>query len=102
MRKRISSWFRWGKYHKGLFRTTLKLSFQFHHMLTALFAVLDTVRLILTAQAAPLTARTIVSCYSSMLVTLVMSLGAGICLAVMGRRIKLRNAAAAISEGAVS
>ena len=21
----------WGKYHKGLFRTTLKLSFQFHH-----------------------------------------------------------------------
>lgn len=22
----------WGKYHKGLFRTTLKLSFQFHHI----------------------------------------------------------------------
>ena len=21
----------WGRYHKGLFRTTLKLSFQFHH-----------------------------------------------------------------------
>lgn len=21
----------WGKYHKGLFKTTLKLSFQFHH-----------------------------------------------------------------------
>lgn len=21
----------WGKYHKGLFRTTLRLSFQFHH-----------------------------------------------------------------------
>ena len=21
----------WGKYHKGLFRTTMKLSFQFHH-----------------------------------------------------------------------
>ena len=21
----------WGKYHRGLFRTTLKLSFQFHH-----------------------------------------------------------------------
>ena len=39
-------------------------------------------------QAAPLTARTIFSCYSSMLVTLVMSLGAVICLAVMGHRIK--------------
>ena len=57
-------------------------------MLTALFAVLDTVRLILTAQAAPLTVRTIFSCYSSMLVTIVMSLGAVICLAVMGHRIK--------------
>lgn len=57
-------------------------------MLTALFAVLDTVRLILTAQAAPLTVRTIFSCYRSMLVTLGMSLGAVICLAVMGHRIK--------------
>lgn len=57
-------------------------------MLTALFAVLDTVRLILTAQAAPLTVRTIFSYYSSMLVMLVMSLGAVICLAVMGYRIK--------------
>lgn len=57
-------------------------------MLTALFAVLDTVQLILTAQAAPLTVRTIFSCYSSMLVMLVMSLGAVICLAVMGYRIK--------------
>ena len=57
-------------------------------MLTALFAVLDAVRLILTAQAAPLTVQTIVSCYSSMLVTLVMSHGAVIRLAVMGRRIK--------------
>lgn len=57
-------------------------------MLTALFAVLDTVRLILTVQAAPLTVRTIFSCYSSMLVTLVMSLGAVICLAVMEHRIK--------------
>ena len=53
-------------------------------MLTALFAVLDTVRLILTAQAASLTVQTIFSCYSSMLVMLVMSLGAVICLAVMG------------------
>ena len=57
-------------------------------MLTALFAVLDTVRLILTAQAAPLTVRTIFSCYSSMLVTLVMSLGAVSCLVIMGHRIK--------------
>ncbi len=57
-------------------------------ILTALFAVLDTVRLILTAQAAPLTVQTIFSCYGSMLVTLVMSLGAVICLAVMGHRIK--------------
>ena len=57
-------------------------------MLTALFAVLDTVQLILMAQAAPLTVRTIFSCYSSVLVTLVMSLGAVIRLAVMGRRIK--------------
>ena len=57
-------------------------------ILAALFAVLDTVQLILTAQAAPLTVRTIFSCYSSMLVTLVMSLGAVICLAVMGHRIK--------------
>lgn len=39
-------------------------------MLTALFAVLDTVQLILMAQAAPLTVRTIFSCYGSMLVTL--------------------------------
>ena len=45
-------------------------------------------RLFLTAQAAPLTVQTIFSCYSSMLVTLVMSLGAVICLAVMGHRIK--------------
>ena len=50
-------------------------------MLTALFAVFGTVQIILTA-------RTIFSCYSSMLVTLVMSLGAVLCLAVMGRRIK--------------
>ena len=57
-------------------------------MLTALFAVLDTVRLILTAQAAPPTVRMIFFCYSSMLVPLVMSLGAVICLAVMGRRIR--------------
>ena len=57
-------------------------------MLTVLFAVLDTVRLILTAQAALLTVQTIFSCYSSMLVPLVMSLGAVICLAVMGHRIK--------------
>ena len=57
-------------------------------MLTALFAVLDTVRLILTVQTAPLTVQTIFSCYSSVLVTLVMSLGAVLCLAVMGRRIK--------------
>ena len=57
-------------------------------MLTALFAVLDTVRLILTAQAAPLTVRMIFSCYGSMLVTLVMSLGAVICLVIMGHRIK--------------
>ncbi len=57
-------------------------------MLTALFAVLGAVRLILTAQAAPLTVRTIFSCYSSMLVTLVMGLGAVICLAVLGHSIK--------------
>ena len=57
-------------------------------MLTALFAVLGTVQIILTAQAAPMTARTIFSCYSSMLVTLVMSLGAVICLAVLGHCIK--------------
>lgn len=57
-------------------------------MLTTLFAVLDTVRLILTVQTAPLTVRTIFSCYSSVLVTLVMSLGAVICLAVMGHRIR--------------
>ena len=49
-------------------------------MLTPLFAVLDTARLILAAQAAPLTVQTILSCYSSMLVTLAMSLGAVICL----------------------
>ena len=47
-----------------------------------------TVRLILTAQAAPLTVRTIFSCYSSMLVTLVMSLGSVSCLVIMGHRIK--------------
>ena len=57
-------------------------------MLTALFAVLDTVRLILTVQAAPLTVRTIFSCYGGMLVTLVMSLSAVTCLVIMGRRIK--------------
>ena len=57
-------------------------------MLTALFAVLDTVRLILAAQAASLTVRMIISCYSSMLVTLVMSLGAVICLVIMGHHIK--------------
>ena len=57
-------------------------------MLTPLFAVLDTARLILAAQAAPLTVQTILSCYSSMLVTLAMSLGAVICLAILGHRIK--------------
>lgn len=50
--------------------------------------ILDTVRLILTAQVAPLPVRTIFSCYGSMLVTLVMSLGAVICLAVLGHRIR--------------
>ena len=57
-------------------------------MLTVLFAVLDTVGLLLSAQAAPLTVHTVLSCCGSMLVTLFMSLGAVICLAVMGHRIR--------------
>ena len=57
-------------------------------MLTVLFAVLGTLRLILTAQGVLLTAHVIFSCYSSMIVTLAMSLGAAICLAILGHRIK--------------
>ena len=29
----------WGRYHRGIFKTTLKLSFQFHHTVTGLFVL---------------------------------------------------------------
>lgn len=57
-------------------------------MLTPLFAVLGTVQLVLSAQSAPPTIPAILSCYSSMLVTLIMSLAALICLGIMGHRIR--------------
>lgn len=57
-------------------------------LLTPLFAVLGTVQLILSAQSAPPAISTILSCYSSMLVTLIMSLAAVICLGILGHRIR--------------
>ena len=57
-------------------------------MLTALFAVLDTIQLILTARAAPLTVAAVLSCYGSMLAALVISAGAVTGLFVLGRRIR--------------
>lgn len=57
-------------------------------MLTPLFAILGTVQLVLSAQSAPPTIPAILSCYSSMLVTLIMSLVALICLGIMGHRIR--------------
>ena len=57
-------------------------------MLTALFAVLDTIQLILTARAAPLTVPAVLSCYGSMLAALVMSAGTVTGLFVLGRRIR--------------
>ncbi len=57
-------------------------------MLTPPFAVLGTVQLVLSAQSTSPTIPTILSCYSSMLVTLIMSLAAVICLGIMGHNIQ--------------
>ena len=60
-------------------------------LMTVVFAVLGTVRLAMTAPAASPTAQIFLACYSSMLVTFALTLGALVSLAGLGWRIKRRE-----------